>query len=90
MYRGPHRTYNAMCMKRVGCIEAHWVAQYRHSQRQTCEDALERLSLLQSALRRRLFDQSRRTVLNRHDPALVQHDFAQLDVMAELLWAATS
>ena len=90
MHRGPHRAYNDMVMERVGCIEAHWVVQSRQSRRQACEDALQRLSLLQRALRRRLFERSRRTVLNRRDPALARQDFDQLDAMAELLWAATS
>ena len=47
-----------------------------------------RLWLLQSALRKRLLDQSRRLVLKRRDPALARSDFSELDAMAEALFAA--
>jgi len=44
--------------------------------------------LLQAALRRQLLDQQRRLVLSRKDPLGAGFDFAELDAMAEALWAA--
>ncbi len=53
-------------------------------------DALFRLHLLQSALRRRLFDIHRRPIrLNNKDPLGKGLDFSELDAMAEALWVAT-
>ena len=52
-------------------------------------DSLYRLSLLQSALRKRLLADRRGIVLNREDPLGTGFDFTELDAMAELLWAAT-
>ena len=51
--------------------------------------SLYRLSLLQSALRKRLLADRRGIVLNREDPLGTGFDFTELDAMAELLWAAT-
>ena len=53
-------------------------------------DALERLRLLQRALRRRLIDQQRRMRLNRRDPLGAGFDFSELDAMADALWPATA
>ncbi len=53
------------------------------------EEALMRLHLLQSALRRRLLNQRRRMILNRKDPLGAGFDFTELDAMAEALWEAT-
>ena len=51
-------------------------------------EALMRLHLLQAALRRQLLAERRRVVLNRRDPLGTGFDFAELDAMAESLWAA--
>ena len=51
-------------------------------------EALLRLHLLQGALRRQLLAEHRRVVLNRNDPLGTDHDFSELDAMAETLWAA--
>ena len=49
-----------------------------------------RFALLQGALRRRLLEPERRRVqLNRQDPLGAGLDFAELDAMAEALWAGT-
>lgn len=89
LHRGPHQTYNALVIERMGQIEAGWQRRRRETglDRATIE-ALMRIDLLQRALRRRLLDPARwrTTPLNRRDPAL---DFSHLDRMAEALWAAT-
>jgi hypothetical protein len=90
LHRGPHRSYNAMVIERVGQIEAVWSANRFRSPRDAGEQALFRLGLLQRALRRRLLDPpGRRLVLNRHDPLGTGFDFTELDAMAEQLWGAT-
>lgn len=90
LHRGPHRHYNAVVMERLGQIERDWSARrgsYAHS---AGEDALMRLALLQSALRRRLLASlGRRMLLNRRDPGGNAVDFSELDAMAEALWGAT-
>lgn len=88
MHRGPHHRYNALAMDRVARIERTWRAGGRCDA--AAKDALFRLDLLQSALRRRLLDPSRHPIpLNSRDPALHKPDFSDLDAMADLLWAAT-
>jgi hypothetical protein len=50
-----------------------------------------RLDLLQRALRRRLLEPERARVrLNRSDPLGSGLDFAELDAMADALWAGTA
>ena len=89
LHRGPHRRYNELVRERVGCIEGGWVrAAPADPERATCE-AILRLRLLQSALRRRLLDEGRRMILNRKDPLGKGFDFTELDAMAEQLWRAT-
>lgn len=89
LHRGPHRHYNEMVIERVGKIEELWAAtSTKDAERALCE-ALERLRLLQSALRRRLLSERRRIVLNRKDPLGAGFDFSDLDAMAESLWDAT-
>ena len=88
LHRGPHRDYNTMVIERVGMIESRWSHRKKMCSQQAGEEALLRLGLLQSALRKRLLDQSRRLVLNRRDPALAKPDFSELDAMAEVLFAA--
>lgn len=88
MHRGPHQRFNALAMDRVARIERAWRAGGRSDV--ATKDALFRLDLLQSALRRRLLDPSRQPIpLNSRDPALQKPDFSDLDAMADLLWAAT-
>lgn len=89
LHRGPHRDYNALVIERVGQIEASWSANRLRTPDAALRDALERLELLQRALRRRLLDQRRRLVLNRRDPLGSGVDFSELDAMADLLWPAT-
>ncbi|MEJ6009179.1 hypothetical protein [Novosphingobium aquae] len=75
-------------MDRVAWIERTWRAGGRCDA--AAKDALFRLDLLQSALRRRLLDPSRHPIpLNSRDPGLHKLDFSDLDAMADLLWAAT-
>lgn len=92
LHRGPHRHYNAMVMERVGAIEARWTVARRRDADAALDEALFRLSLLQSALRRRLLSPEGRTVvLNRRDPGrAVEARFDDLDAMAELLWMETA
>ena len=89
LHRGPHRQYNELVLERVGRIEEHWSEARAKCSEAAMVEALERLSLLQSALRRRLLSQRRRIVLNRKDPLGTGFDFAELDAMAETLWNAT-
>lgn len=89
MHRGPHRHYNELVIERVGRIEAHWSGASRANAELAIVEALMRLRLLQSALRRRLLHERRRFVLNRKDPLGTGFDFSELDAMAETLWEAT-
>lgn len=88
LHRGPHRGYNELVLQRAGQIEAHWTRQRAAGSRFADLEALMRFDLLQRALRRRLLNPRawKRKPLNARDPAL---DFAHLDDMAELLWAAS-
>lgn len=88
LHRGPHRRYNEVVIARVGRIEAHWSLVRRADSEAALIEALMRLHLLQSALRRQLLAQRRRVVLNRKDPLGTGFDFTELDAMAEALWAA--
>ncbi|MFU7528944.1 AHH domain-containing protein [Qipengyuania sp. ASV99] len=89
LHRGPHRQYNELVLERVGRIEEHWSATQGKDTETAMREALERLTLLQSALRKRLLSDRRRMVLNRKDPLGTGFDFSELDAMAELLWEAT-
>lgn len=92
LHRGPHRAYNAMVMERVGAIESDWSRQARPLGWPARHDALQRLALLQRALRRGLLGgyvaggRGHTFALNRMDPALRAADFAELDAMADRLW----
>lgn len=91
LHRGPHRTYNAMVIERVGRIEAGWSQRRTRMPERACEEAVMRLGLLQRALRRRLLDPMRRRLaLNRSDPLGHRVDFSELDAMADMLWSATA
>lgn len=89
LHRGPHRDYNALVAERVGRIEADWARQRLRAPELALDQALERLRLLQRALRRRLLDQRRRLRLNRRDPLGSGADFAGLDALVDSLWLAT-
>ncbi len=91
LHRGPHRTYNELVIERVGQIEAGWSAQRHRAPEAALLVAMQRLELLQRAMRRRLLDQQRRRfALNRHDPLGNGVDFAELDAMADQLWPETA
>ncbi len=89
LHRGPHRSYNELVIERVGRIEARWVEAAKTNPDKAREEALMRLALLQSALRKRLLSEQRRMILNRKDPLGTGFDFTELDAMAEALWDAT-
>ncbi len=91
MHRGPHRTYNDLVAERVGQIERDWARVRRIAPEVALDQALMRVALLQRALRRRLLEPERKPMrLNRSDPLGAGLDFAELDAMAETLWAETS
>lgn len=89
LHRGPHHAYNQLVIERIGQIEGTWSRQRLRAPETALSEALERLELLQRALRRRLLDQQRRMRLNRRDPLGAGVDFTELDAMAALLWPAT-
>lgn len=87
LHRGPHRTYNAMVIERVGQIERSWSRDWLRHPEMAARHAVMRLGLIQRALRRRLLDhRERRISLNRKDPSGQPVDFADLDAMADILW----
>lgn len=91
MHRGPHPQYNNLVAERVGQIEADWSSVQARHPSDANRDAVMRLSLLQGALRRRLLDAGRnRLQLNAKDPFRADQDFAELDAMADQIWAATA
>ncbi len=89
LHRGPHRRYNELVIERVGRIEESWSAAHGKDTERALVEALQRLTLLQSALRLRLLDQRKRLILNSKDPLGEGYDFTELDAMAELLWETT-
>ena len=89
LHRGPHRQYNELVIERVGRIESRWAKERPKDTEAALEEALLRLALLQSALRRRLLSERRRMILNSKDPLGSGFDFTELDAMAETLWEAT-
>ena len=91
LHRGPHRAYTAMVMERVGAIERDWAMRWPRGGAAARTEALFRIGLLQSALRRRLLAvRCPPLALNRQDPALRESAFADLDAMAEQLWGASA
>jgi hypothetical protein len=88
LHRGPHRRYNEVVIARVGRIEERWARLRLRDDVAAQMETLERLRLLQGALRRQLLAQRRRMLLNRKDPLGTGFDFSELDAMAEALWAA--
>ncbi len=91
LHRGPHHRYSRMVIERVGGIEAAWAGLHpRGGLDAACEQALMQLGLVQRALRRRLLQGGGKSyALNRRDPGRAE-DFAELDAMADLLWAETA
>jgi hypothetical protein len=91
LHRGPHRDYNSMVAERVGQIESEWARLRIAAPEIALDQALMRLALLQRALRRRLLEPERKRMrLNRRDPLGAGLDFAELDAMADALWAGTA
>lgn len=91
LHRGPHRAYNAMVAERFARIEGDWARSRLRSPQAAREQALMRIGLLQRALRRRLLEPApARIRLNSRDPLGAEIDFAELDAMAEALWASTA
>lgn len=89
LHRGPHRRYNEMVIERVGRVEECWSRTRLINPQEAITEALMRLRLIQTALRRRLLSQRRRIILNRRDPLGTGFDFTELDAMAGELWDAT-
>ncbi len=102
LHRGPHRLYNELVLERVAAIEMSWSqsrkdrrmpggpASDRSTRQRADSEALERMALLQRALKRRLLaGSSRPLILNRKDPIDSDVDFSHLDAMAEQLWQDT-
>ena len=89
LHRGPHRRYNELVIERVGQIEQSWSQAHGKDTERALVDALQRLSVLQGALRARLLSDRNRMILNSKDPLGTGFDFAELDAMAEELWKAT-
>ena len=90
LHRGPHHVYNAMVIERVGQVEASWSALRMRAPEIATFEAVERLRLLQRALRRRLLEPGRKPfTLNRHDPLGQGTDFTALDAMVDALWQKT-
>ena len=90
LHRGPHGSYTAMVAERVGQIESGWSTRRCRAPEVAVAEALMRLALLQTALRRRLLSHARPLRLNRSDPLGTGLDFTELDAMAEQLWADTA
>ena len=91
LHRGPHTRYNEVVMERLGQIEAGWQQHRLRNSEHAAQDVLMRMRLLQQALRRSLLKPAMRFCrLNRRDPLWQEPDFADLDAMADLLWAASA
>jgi hypothetical protein len=91
LHRGPHRDYNSMVIERVGQVEARWSQLRLRAPEIAANEAVQRLTLLQRALRRRLLKPRKAPfVLNRRDPIGRGIDFAELDAMVDVLWPETN
>ncbi len=89
LHRGPHPIYNELVIERVGSIESRWELVQRKDPETARREALERMRLLQRALRLRLINEKKGFVLNRKDPLGTGFNFATLDAMAEKIWSST-
>jgi hypothetical protein len=89
LHRGPHPIYTELVIERVGSIESRWELVQRKDAETARNEALDRMRLLQRALRIRLLNESKGFVLNRNDPLGTGFNFDTLDAMAEEFWAST-
>lgn len=89
LHRGPHPIYNELVIERMGSIESRWDLVQRKDPETARLEALERMRLLQRALRIRLINERKGFVLNRKDPLGTGFNFNTLDAMAETIWAST-
>lgn len=86
LHRGPHPRYNALILMRAENIRAT----YAWSRRRFWDrlDCLQRLRLLQNAVRRALLGSSAFPVsLHQRDPMRSRLDFGTIDEMIEKAWA---
>lgn len=89
LHRGPHPIYNELVIERVGSIESRWESVQRKDPETARNEALDRMRLLQRALRIRLLSENKGFVLNRNDPLGTGFNFDTLDAMAEQFWSST-
>ena len=91
LHRGPHRAYNQLVAERFGQIEWAWANRRLRAPEIALDEALMRIDLLQSALRKRLLLSRHKPIrLNQRDRLGQGLDFSELDAMAEALWAGTA
>jgi hypothetical protein len=91
MHRGPHRDYNQLVIERVGQVEERWATLRGRAPEVALDEAVQRISLLQRALRRRLLNPRRKPLrLNRFDPIGQDVNFAEIDAMVDMLWPETA
>jgi hypothetical protein len=91
MHRGPHRDYNALVIERVGQVEQRWAVLRYRAPEVALDEAVQRITLLQRALRRRLLSPKRKPImLNRFDPMRQEVSFAEIDAFVDMLWAETT
>lgn len=89
LHRGPHPVYNELVIERVGSIESRWELVQKKDPETARTEALDRMRLLQRALRIRLINEDKGFVLNRKDPLGTGFNFDTLDAMAEEIWSST-
>lgn len=89
LHRGPHPVYNELVIERIGSIETRWELVKRKDPETARVEALDRMRLLQRALRIRLINEDKGFVLNRKDPLGTGFNFDTLDAMAEEIWSST-
>lgn len=87
LHRGPHRRYNAVVFERVSSIICEM--DRRHRSDAARADAVQRLDLLISALRRCLSGDRDWIFLNSRDPMHSNAAFHDLDGAIDLLWLVT-
>lgn len=89
LHRGPHPVYNELVIERVASIESRWELVQKKDPETARREALDRMRLLQRALRIRLINEDKGFVLNRKDPLGTGFNFDTLDAMAEQIWSST-
>ncbi|KEO91291.1 hypothetical protein EH31_01115 [Erythrobacter longus] len=89
LHRGPHPVYNELVIERVASIESRWELVQKKDPETARREALDRMRLLQRALRIRLINADKGFVLNRKDPLGTGFNFDTLDAMAEQIWSST-